>query len=380
MRKLFSLDPKEVSLVTRAANKKKFLITKAHGEVQMNEKEIQTLVTTIDKPTLGRIDKILKAFGMKKDESKDNAEKEIHVDIDSHKDESEEGGEIEKEESAPLSDRAQAALKAVARILAPFKEEIKDEHLDAIQQELGMMEGKDEELEKGQMAQPQKEISKEHSAEAMEEAKKAYKSHLEKLGYRKYPDEEVAQKSKSVLDEGDDEEEEDVSKEKVAKSEVDLSAFPKEQRTHLEMIFKSNAELVTKNADLEKQLNAEREARIQKEFSERAAQFKHLGDTNEIAAILKSLSEKDPEAFKKTETILKTANDQIAKGELFKELGTRTGGSVGDAEGRLNALVDSVVQKSGNTKTKEQIYAEVLESSEGRKLYSDMMNSRPGGI
>lgn len=384
MKRLFDLDPKEVSLVARGANRKKFLVFKSEGDPMPKENaELIELINSVPAATMANVEKILKKFPAKKSAD----------------------GKIDPK--APgLSDRAQAALKAVARIIAPFKDEITDDHLDAIQNEVGLdstdKTGQTDDSQAGEvqmsMDAPDGVKADDHKG-AMQMAQKSYMEQMKKLGYQKYPTAKAKmEKSKTsevdkskMSKEDDDEEDDDVEKNKeasvskVTKSD-DLSAFSVEQRSQLELIFKantelaeSNKELVTKNANLEKEIKHERDQRVLKEFQDRTKAFKHLGaNTDELATVLKSLSETDKGSFEKIESILKAADEQIAKGALFGELGSRQGNATGKAAEQLDRLVDSVVQKSDGTKTKEQIYEDVCRTPEGKRLMAQSLQESQG--
>lgn len=405
MKRLYDLTPAEVSLVGKGANKKKFLIFKSdkgNKSMPQADQEIRNLVNAVSPQTMAKVEKILKTMKVKKADGDMAPKKDSAVFKETHN--VTHDGESDR---APLSDRAQAALKAVARILAPFKDEISDDHLDAVQQEVGIAGeepahkgddgegGGDEGHEHIQMdvAYPEG-VEEEHHIGALNSAKKAYMSHMEKMGYRKYPDEQMAQKNKHGIvedsEEGDDDDDEgeEVGKTAVKKSAIDLSAFQPNQRAQLEMIFKSNTELaeqnkelVKKNATLETEIKAERDSRLLKDFEERAKGFKHLSaNSGELAVVMKSMSEKDPEGLKKMEAVLKAADAQIALGaDLFSERGSRqSGGNLNDADAQLERLVDSVVQKSDGSKTREMIYEEVLKTKEGKRLMAETIRTSAG--
>lgn len=90
--------------------------------------------------------------------------------------------------------------------------------------------------------------------------------------------------------------------------------------------------LLKKQADdlaaAQKIAKEERDERISKEFISKAQAMPMLAeDKTEFAGLLRKAHEALGEDYAKFETILKTANEQIAKGNLFAELG-RDGGEV----------------------------------------------------
>lgn len=397
------------------------------------DNEIRNLINSVDPETMKKVDLVLKgmtkAKKFKAEEGEDKAEKsksgdmapkkdsaammkskmdekmkKSKMDMEKSKDEKmckdDDGdmGDVSMSaDGEPLGEREKAAVKAIARIAAPFKDTLSHEHIQAALKEVGFQDGaedapqdeKDPHDEQVHMSWAIPEgIEEEHHATGMDMARKSYKDHLEKMGYRKYPDpsnEETngLEKSKHGVDEDDEEdEEEEEHVGKIAKS-LDLSSFPKAQQEQLHMIFKSNNELVQKNADLEKELKVERDIRKLKEFEDRAKSFKHLGvNSTELATIMKSLSEKDNESFEKVERILRAVNSQMASGSnLYSEIGSRISKSDGNsAEAKLDTLVDSVVHKADGSKTKEMIYDEVIQTREGKKLLQEVMDEQHEAI
>ena len=405
MKKLYELDPAEVSLVDKGANRKKFLVFKSKGNNMQPSKEIMALVNSVSPQVIARVEKVVKAVdaGMSPGDLPPKPDSRVYKNPHGMMKEgnmppekNEQAGEV-----APMSDRAMAAMKASARILAPHKDEIHDGHMDAMQKEIGMKEnpmheaaGHEEHqgedmLEKDMMEKSKAEphdVEEEHHAAALEMAKKAYKAHLEKMGYRKHEDEQPKVGSDGIHKDkhGDDEDDEEdgVEKSKVSKSAPDLSAFPKEQRAQLEGIFKANVELVQKNETLEKELKHERDIRVRKEFEEKVAGFKHIGaDKAKLAKIMKSMSEKSPEELKEFEAILKAMDNQAAQAGLFTEIGTKRGEHGGtEADVKLRALVDSVVQKSDGNMSRAQVADAVYQTPEGKRLLAESIaQSQKGG-
>lgn len=326
-----------------------------------------------------------------------------------------------------LSERAQAAIKAVARILAPFKDEITDADLDALQAAIGMSEGIDEQQE--------------HEGEPVEQAaalssggddEDEDKPELEeKLGHDLYPEEGkpsedrnqhapiVAKAADAMSMEcppGVDPEHHakamDAAKEAYTKNIADkgyvqktnedapmtdanevlkrLDAFPQAQRDQVQALFRSTMDehkkLIRKSKALEAELQHERDIRLDQEYLTKANILApDLGDEDrrDMAKILKSLASTDKPAADKLEAILKSAHaqhEEVSKmGGLFGEYGSRlSGGGAGSAESKLDALVDSIVMKTSGEKTREQIYKQVVMSPEGKKLWREIEGHKNG--
>ena len=389
MKRLHSLEPKEVSLVGKAANKKKFLVFKNSKGKQMSvQQEIVEMMKKADPKALKNLEKVVKAM-MPSDAGMAAGDMPPKKDSSVYKLEGKEG-EDSVDEHTMIGDRAQAALKAVGRILEPFKGEIKAQHLMKVAGAVGIgddhapgdVQGEEAPVDHMMKADCPEGVDPEHHAKAMGEAQKMYKAHLEKMGYRKHEDEQPEMKSmmKAKKDDMEEEEEEDLEKKVQKSGRLDLSAFPEAQRPHLEAIFKSNMELVKKNQDLEKELSHERDVRLEKEFNEKAAALTtHTGANKaEIVKIMKSMHSKDPEALKFFEAVLKAQNEQAKSSGLFKTVGSDRAAKVGDPASQIDAIVDGLVLKSGG-KTKEQVYSEYIATPEGKKLYNEYAIQKRGG-
>lgn len=389
IKKLFALEPKEVSLVDKGANKKKFLIFKEDkGTGMAKDKTLEEMIKNVDPKIMAKVDAVVKKMKIVKIAKsdmmpgKDSAVyKETHNVLHD--------GESDRGDQEMMDPHAQAALKAMARIAAPHKDKITHEHVMHAMKEAGIghaeaHEPQDEGMfHKSKKAIPE-EVKEEHHVAALGEAEKMYKSHLAKMGYAKYADPSLEEtngieKTKKPFDDDEDDEEDGVEKSAIEKM---LKAVPAEQRPGMEAIFKAQSELIEKNTSLEKELKVEREARVEKELIAKADQFTHLGvEKSELVAIMRELKSKAPEALEKFEKVLKAGDKQIKEGKLFDTLGSslsKSGGS--DAEAKLEALVDTYVAKSDGSSSRMDIYDRVLKTEEGKRLYKEFTGSRKGGI
>jgi hypothetical protein len=355
MKRLKALDVDEISLVDIGANKKKFLVFKSKsGSNKMSLKNvIKSLRVKKAAPDMEEEEKKKEAAKKaKEDEEKEAAKKAAEGDMLPGKDSA-----VHK-----VSEGAEAALKAIARILTPFKDELKGEHIEQALKEVGIgkapaaaaEEGapnKDEELKK-LFAIPE-DVKEEHAAEALSKAQEAMGSHLEKLGYRKYGDEQISEKAK---------EEDEVHKAKYEK------------------IQKAHTDLIKKNADLEAKIKDIEKKECEKEIVQKAASFTKLGLKQEdVVEVLRAAKEMSPKHY---ETVCKhytALNEQAKCGSLFAELGSglaNTGAS--EAEAKIDAAVNEIVKKSG--KSQAECYTDFIQSDEGKKLYAEMKQNRPNGI
>jgi len=463
--RLHQLKAKEVSLVPQGANGRKFMIFKnVEGKgMSKTHEELHKLISKTDPSILKAVEEALAA----------------HV------------GKAEGEEGQPagMDEQAQTAVKAVVRILSPFKDRIPPALMHAVLDQVGFAveeagedegeeahdpegyadealeseEAEGEGLEKTEhlgsdesgvdknkiddeeadeeneeshgsqsgamgageggmvgkafMALPAHlngKVSKEHLIEAhgmaskamaehlaksvddnasvgpgqldkaMDYAHNCMKSHLEKLGYKMYPDAEMQLKSK-------DGEPVDNKGEKVAKSNTAIRTDGAEKaRQERELIFKQNKELVQKNVELEKSVSdlrkeiAEGKMELrEKEIVAKAATFTHLGLPKEdIVAQLKDADKAGKEAFERICKSFETLNKQGKESKIFLEIGSNLpeSGNGGDIEAKIQAAANAYVAKSGEKLTEAQAYTRFMETSEGQKMYADYKSNRKGGI
>lgn len=342
MRRLYDLEPAEVSLVPQGANKKKFLIFKNDDGVTMSREELLKQINKVSPATMKQVEKVLKDYdAMCKDG-----------------------------EGTGLSDRAQAALKAVARILAPFKDEITDDVIDQVLESIGI--SADEPGETGEGGD------------------------VGKLGAPLYPPTQPrnTNKGKDGKDgkDGDDKNKDDkgepVSKEQkqpVIKADgtIDFEQVPQDVRPALELIWKSNQELIKKNGDLEKTLNDRAAAETEREIVAKAATFSHLATSKEdVVAMLKDAHKSGKESYERVCKSFATQNEQARASRMFNEVGSSLPGASGaaDTQAKIDAAVDAIVQKSNGSTTKEQAYANFIQTPEGQRMYGEFKQQRPGGI
>lgn len=91
---------------------------------------------------------------------------------------------------------------------------------------------------------------------------------------------------------------------------------------------------------------------LSRNMLEKAAKFNHVAPSDDLAPILKEASQKlDPETFEKLESLFEAAEERVSKGDLFKEMG-RTGlGKAepnSDAYTKILAKADELVEKNSD--------------------------------
>ena len=406
MKRLSKLKAHEVSLVSRAANRKSYLIFKSKDGAPMPEKTLtQQLALTPE------------------DDARINALIAERV------------SRVEKAEGvAPLDERAQASLKAVYRILLPMKDIITADDVYALLDEAGIGDDDDEasdetdgvdpadaaevaldksgdnpnnkgddvakdaedsaKVEKaaGKMmwdGETPKGMSADKHAKAMKAAQAAYKAFGcdDKTEKAADDDEEGVEKAAPWM------------KEKgVTKSADALAGVPAEARAWFEAVTKradeANRALVQKSAALEAEVKGMREERVLKSYHDQLnGQFRHLPiNVEKTARVLKTLSETDKEAHDDYLSTLKAANEaarvskSFGQGGLYGSMGSTPGaGAEGrmtsggsSAETQLEALVDGYVAKSSDRVSKADAWAKVLATDEGIRLYEQIAIDQGG--
>jgi len=277
---LVKLQVKEVSLVDKAANKRKFLILK--NEESNMPKELTLDVRNED--TVKIIKELVEDSGklelltdIQKSELKD-----LLQEIAKTKDSKEALELINKME---VSDRAKNAVKSAVRALNAVKEELPEDMLKILSglSGLKMPEEKAKEEDPKEEDMPvKKEVKKEDGAMAPEK------------------------------------------KEPIMKEDgsVNLEAVPEELRPVFKSLIDTNKEAVSKADKLESDLNKERDDRMKAVYIQKASELENLSIKPEVfGVILKKMSESlTPEEFSEVDRVLKAANE--AASALFKSTGS----------------------------------------------------------
>lgn len=146
----------------------------------------------------------------------------------------------------------------------------------------------------------------------------------------------------------DDEAAEEINKALLAKADPAVRALIEKQQADL----KAQAEIA----------KAEREARLEREYVSKAESLPMLTeDKSDLGGLLRRLADALPEEdVKKWDTILKAANEQIAKGSLFDTFGT--GGQPTTVSKSVEAQAQEIMKADPNL-TFEQAQAKVYETN-----------------
>ncbi len=163
-------------------------------------------------------------------------------------------------------------------------------------------------------------------------------------------------------------------KEKIQKEDL-LAKLSDEDRAKLEQVFKRQDELEEEAKRAAEIAKAERELRLQKEYLQKAEEFSNLTiEKDKMANVLRkideSLNEEDAEEVRRA---LKAAAEAAEAENLFKAAGT-PGGSTSSVEEKINTLAKEMVQK-GEAKDINAAWTKIL--SANPDLYKEYLAEKP---
>ena len=141
-----------------------------------------------------------------------------------------------------------------------------------------------------------------------------------------------------------------------------------------EEIQKRMDTLEKRNQDLETQLKKQNDEAKNKEFIAKASSYTSLGmKADEIGPVLKRMAELDPEGYAKIEATLAAANEQISKGDLFKEAGS-DGVGESDITKRVEGMAKEIQKRENCTIEK----ARTIVYKENPEMYTAYQNEMRG--
>jgi hypothetical protein len=167
----------------------------------------------------------------------------------------------------------------------------------------------------------------------------------------------------------------------------DYTDVPEESHSFFKMMIEKaeQAEAVQKSLDETKiELRKAQDTISEKEFVAKADEFDKLAPASKLGLVLKNAAESmDAEQYENLVTVLKAAQARVDTGDLFKELGARAledADSIvakSDPYSQIEALADQMVEKSGDL-TREQAIERVLKTEKGKELYARYENEYLG--
>jgi hypothetical protein len=194
----------------------------------------------------------------------------------------------------------------------------------------------------------------------------------------------IGQKTEVIDDKKDEEGSVKKMAENTQVTEINKSELPENVRKYvddiegkLNKIEPALNNMIKQNEEMSKQIAKMSNDNLTKEYVAKATSFKNLNVAPEdFGNVLKSIATLGTEVYTKLETVLKAADEAIAKGNLFKQNGSDavTGIAVTKEEAwaQIGALADAMVVKDSKI-TRPQAIDEVIKSTEGSKLYQIYM-------
>lgn len=319
---LQGLEVKEVSLVDRAANKRKFLMLKNAGGDQGMHDIVKELLETeaIDE---GKLKEITKC----------------------------------------LSPEAEQAAIGALRLLQGFSDEIPMDVYTGLMKlccdgmgDMGEGDGMDEDIGEGDAVSAACKTKKPAAMEkADEQIDKAVDAPLDQ-----------EQQSKTMKQEGTGK----MEKVDIFKSDgtINMEAVPEEMKESVEKLFKqmTDAQAMVKKAEDDK---------LTAEYIEKAKELKNIAQKpEEFGVILKQISQAAPEQAKVLYEILKAADVSLGKAGLFAEIGSTGGGEPATAWDKIEKSAEAMAAKEKITKA--EAVSKILD--ENPALYNDYLNEKKG--
>jgi hypothetical protein len=159
-----------------------------------------------------------------------------------------------------------------------------------------------------------------------------------------------------------------------------VTELEKPDETEDEILKGASPEVIEKFEAMQKQVDAaneiakaEQEARITKEYEDKAGELSLVGSKEEVARMLRSADEVSEEHGKSVYETLKANHKRIEQSDLLKETGS---GGTDDSAGAYAKIEAGGMEiaKSENI-SKEQGIAKFMKTEEGAKLYEEHTNS-----
>lgn len=162
----------------------------------------------------------------------------------------------------------------------------------------------------------------------------------------------------------------------------DLTGVPSESRPFFESMIEKADKTESELKETKEKLAKADETLRSREMVEKAAAYSHVAPTDDLAPILKSMAEAlDEETFAKFETLLGAAEERITKGDLFTELGRSSKGDgavKSDAWSEAVKKADEMVEKADQPLSQDQALTKVWEQNPD--LYTKYLNESGMGV
>ena len=285
----------------------------------------------------------------------DEMSETLHAVLDAPSTNEEKFDQIIKE--AGINEEGATAIAGALKLISAYSDVVSPADSVAIVAKAFAEKGEEEEeAEKGEEEEEAKKQEEEEDAPAPEAEAPAPAAEAP-------PAEESVEEE--VVESADEEEE--LEKTEIAKS---LKDSPANVKAEVERLWKANREL-------EAVIKRERDERERKEYVAKASElYPNLPGMNaeELGVVLKTVNDLDKKLAGKIESVLKSANEAIASGDVFQEIGSSVEANSDSSYGRLDAIAKSKVDKSAGSTSYHKAFTEAL--AENPELYTQYLNEK----
>ena len=161
----------------------------------------------------------------------------------------------------------------------------------------------------------------------------------------------------------------------------DYDGVPEEAVGFFSTLIEKSEQTSKELAEAREQIAKAEEDKRQSQSIAKAAGYSHVAAPDDLAPILKEAAEKlDPETVEKLESVLGNAEERISKGDLFSEMGKRTSVDTSGSDAYSTAVKKAaeLVEKSDTALTQDQAMTKVW--MENPDLYGQYLAENGMGV
>jgi hypothetical protein len=161
----------------------------------------------------------------------------------------------------------------------------------------------------------------------------------------------------------------------------DYEGVPDEAVGFFSTLIEKSEQTSKELAEAREQISKNADDNLHRDAVEKAASYSHVAPTDDLAPILKEASEKlEPETVEKLQELLGNAEERIAKGDLFTEMGKRTSVETSSSDAYTEAVKKSteLIEKSDTALTQDQAMSRVW--MENPDLYAQYLSENGMGV
>jgi hypothetical protein len=146
-------------------------------------------------------------------------------------------------------------------------------------------------------------------------------------------------------DDGDDDDEVTLLK---ADGTLNLDDVPEPMRADVERLWKERSEMEERASTLQETIRKQQEEAREKEFIQKAESFTLPTKADELAPVLKTISEKCPDEYPYLEDLFVKSSKLLEASALFEEKGEQGGDMTGDAYEKARKLAEKMIAEPEN--------------------------------